>query len=99
MKWSSGYLFTLKEAQADAEIPSHILMVRGGYMRKVAPGIYTYGHLLLRSLRKFENIVREELNKRGCTEILMPMVQPRELWDETGRWKEMGESLQKLKNR
>ncbi len=99
MKWSSGYLFTLKEAPADAEIPSHILMVRGGYMRKVAPGIFTYGPMLLRSIRKFENIVREELNKRGAIELLMPMVQPRELWEETGRWSEMGEGLQKLKNR
>lgn len=99
MKWSKGYLFTLKEAPADAEIPSHILMVRGGYMRKVAPGIFTYGHLLLRSIRKFENIVRQELDKRGCVELLMPMVQPRELWEETGRWKEMGDGLQKLKNR
>jgi len=99
MKWSSGYLFTLKEAPTDAEIPSHILMVRGGYMRKVAPGIFTYGPLLLRALRKFENIVRDELNKRAAIEILMPMVQPRELWEETGRWKEMGDGLQKLKNR
>jgi len=99
MKWSSGYLFTLKEAPADAEIPSHILMVRGGYMRKVAPGIYSYGHLLLRSLRKFEKIVREELDKRGCTEILMPVVHPRELWEETNRWKEMGDGLQRMKNR
>ncbi|MBX3021654.1 MAG: proline--tRNA ligase [Bdellovibrionales bacterium] len=99
MKWSKGYLFTLKEAPADAEIPSHILLVRGGYIRKVAPGIFTYGHLMWRSIRKFEAIVREELNRRGCVEILMPMVQPRELWEETGRWKEMGEGLQKLKNR
>lgn len=99
MKWSKGFLFTLKDAPADAEIPSHILLVRGGYIRKVAPGIFTYGHLMLRSLRKFEAIVREELGKRGCTEILMPMVQPRELWEETGRWKEMGDGLQKLKNR
>lgn len=99
MKWSSGYLFTLKEAPADAEIPSHVLMVRGGYMRKVAPGIYTYGHLLLRSLRKFEKIVRDELDKRGCTEILMPVVHPRELWEESGRWIEMGDGLQRLKNR
>ncbi len=99
MIWSSGYLFTLKEAPADAEIPSHILMVRGGFMRKVAPGIYTYGPLLLRSIRKFENIVRDELGKRGCLEVLMPMVQPRELWEETGRWTEMGDGLQKLKNR
>lgn len=99
MIWSQGYLFTLKEAPSDAEIPSHILMVRGGYMRKVAPGIFTYGPLLLRSIRKFENIVREELSRRGCVELLMPMVQPRELWEETGRWKEMGDGLQKLKNR
>ncbi len=99
MKWSSGFIFTLKEAPADAEIPSHILMVRGGYMRKLAPGIFTYGPLLLRAIRKFENIVREELNKRFCIEILMPMVQPRELWEETNRWKEMGDGLQKLKNR
>jgi prolyl-tRNA synthetase len=99
MKWSSGYLFTLKEAPADAEIPSHILMVRGGYMRKVAPGIYTYGHLLLRALRKFEKLVREELDKRGCVEILMPVVHPRELWEETGRWKKMGDGLQKMQNR
>jgi prolyl-tRNA synthetase len=99
MKWSSGYLFTLKEAPADAEIPSHILLVRAGLLRKVAPGIFTYGPLLLRSLRKFENIVRQELDKRGCIELLMPMVQPKELWEETGRWKAMGDGLQKLTNR
>lgn len=99
MKWSTGYLFTLKEAPSDAEIPSHILMVRGGFMRKVAPGIFTYGPLLLRSIKKFENIVREELSRRGCIEVLMPMVQPRELWEETGRWKGMGDGLQKLTNR
>lgn len=99
MKWSKSYLFTLKEAPADAEIPSHILLVRGGYIRKLAPGISTYGPLMVRSIRKFEKIVREELDKRGCTEILMPMVQPRELWEESGRWNAMGESLQKLKNR
>jgi prolyl-tRNA synthetase len=99
MIWSSGYLFTLKDAPADAEIPSHILMVRGGFIRKLAPGIFTYGPLLLKSIRKFEAIVREELGRRGCLELLMPMVQPRELWEETGRWKEMGEGLQKLKNR
>lgn len=99
MKWASGYLFTLKEAPADAEIPSHILMVRGGYLRKVAPGIFTYGPMLLRAIRKFETIVREELDKRGCVELLMPMVQPRELWEETGRWKKMGDGLAKLKNR
>ncbi|MBX7230883.1 MAG: proline--tRNA ligase [Bdellovibrionales bacterium] len=99
MKWSNSFLFTLKEDPSDAEIPSHKLMVRGGYIRKVAPGIFSYGPLALRAIRKFENIVREELESRGAIEILMPMVQPKELWDETGRWTQMGESLQKMKNR
>jgi prolyl-tRNA synthetase len=99
MKWSKGYLFTLKEAPADAEIPSHILLVRGGYIKKVAPGIFTYGPLMLRSLKKFETIVRQELDRRGCIEILMPMVQPAELWQQSGRWNEIGDILQRLKNR
>ncbi len=99
MKWSKSYLFTIKDVPADAEIPSHILMVRGGYIRKIAPGIFTYGNLALRAIRKFEAIVREELVKRNCTEVLMPMVQPRELWDETGRWEKMGAGLQKMTNR
>jgi prolyl-tRNA synthetase len=99
MRWSQSYVFTLKEAPADAEIASHILLVRGGYIRKVAPGIFTYGPLLLRAIRKLEAIVRDELTKHNCVEILMPMVQPRELWDESHRWTEMGEALQKLTNR
>ncbi len=99
MKWSKSYLFTLREAPADAEIPSHVLMMRAGMIRKVAAGIYTYGPLALKAIRRFEQIVREELNKRGCQELLMPMVQPKELWEETGRWQEMGEGLQKFKNR
>src|SRR5882757_3461191 len=99
MRWSKSYLFTLKETPADAEIPSHILLVRGGYIRKLAPGISTYGPLMLRAIKKFEMIVREELDKRGCTEILMPMVQPKEIWEETGRWKEMGDGLLRMKNR
>lgn len=99
MRWSQSFIFTLKEVPADAEIPSHILMVRSGAIRKVAPGIYTYGPMALRAMRKFEGIVRDELNRRGCLEILMPMVHPKELWEETGRWQEMGEGLQKFKNR
>lgn len=99
MRWSKSYLFTLRDAPADAEIPSHQLMMRAGLIRKVGPGIYTYGNLALRAIRKFENIVREELDKRGCQEILMPMVHPAELWQETGRWAKMGESLLKFKNR
>lgn len=99
MKWRQGYIFTIKDNPADAEIPSHQLMVRGGYIKKLAQGIFTYGPLALRAIRKFENIVREELNKRGCVEVLMPMVHPKELWDETNRWSEMGKNLLKFKNR
>lgn len=99
MKWSQSHLYTLKEAPNDAEIPSHKLMIRAGMIKKLAPGIYTYGTLALRAIRKFEMIVREELQKRGAQEVLMPMVQPRELWEETNRWDEMGPGLLKLKNR
>ena len=99
MKWSKSYLFTLKDAPADAEIPSHRLMVRAGLVRKVAPGLYTYGNLALRAIRKLENIVRQELDRRGCQEILMPMVHPADLWRETNRWTEMGEGLLRFKNR
>ncbi len=93
MKWSKLHIYTLKEAPADAEIISHKLLVRGGFIKKLAPGIYTYGNLLVRSLRKFENIIREELNKRNCIEVLMPVVHPQALWEETGRWNEMGDGL------
>lgn len=99
MKWSKTHLFTLKEAPSDAEIPSHKLMVRAGFIKKLAPGLYTYGFMGLRAIRKFENIIREELNQIGCVEILMPMVHPKELWSETNRWTEMGDGLLKFKNR
>ncbi|MDZ4082228.1 MAG: proline--tRNA ligase [Bdellovibrionales bacterium] len=99
MRWSKAHLFTMKDAPNDAEIPSHKLMARAGMIKKVAPGIYTYGNLALRALRKFESIIRQELDSRGCQEVLMPMVQPAELWQETNRWKEMGDGLLKFKNR
>lgn len=99
MKWTSTHLFTLKEAPQDAEIPSHKLMVRAGLIKKLAPGIYTYGNFALRAIRKFEKVVRDELDSRGCTEILMPMVHPKEIWEETNRWNEMGAGLLKFKNR
>lgn len=99
MKWTKTHLFTLKEAPSDAEIPSHKLMVRGGFIKKLSPGLYTYGFMGLRAIRKFENIIREELNKIDCIEILMPVVHPKELWSETNRWNEMGAGLLKFKNR
>lgn len=99
MKWTKTHIVTLKEAPADAEIPSHKLMVRAGMIKKLAPGIYTYGPLGLRAIRKFENIIRDVLNNLGGIEVVMPMVQPRELWEETNRWTEMGAGLLKFKNR
>lgn len=99
MRLSKYFLHTLKEAPGDAEIESHRLLIRGGFIKKLAPGIYTYLPLGLRSVRKFENIVREEMNRAGATEILMPMVQPEELWRETSRWENMGKGLLKFKDR
>lgn len=99
MKWSQSHIYTLKEAPSDAEIPSHKLLIRAGLVKKLGPGLYTYGTLALRSIRKFENIIRDELNKRGGIEVLMPMVHPRELWEETNRWTEMGAGLLKFQNR
>jgi prolyl-tRNA synthetase len=99
LKWTQTHLFTQKEAPADAEIPSHKLMMRSGFMKKLAPGLYTYGAIGLRAIRKFENILREELHKARGIEVLMPVVQPKELWVETNRWTEMGAGLLKFKNR
>ena len=86
MRYSQYFLPTLKETPADAEVISHKLMVRAGMLRKVAAGIYNYLPLGLRSIRKFENIVREEMNKAGAIELLMPAVLPAEYWKESGRW-------------
>lgn len=97
MKWTQTHIFTLRDAPADAELASHKLLMRGGYVKKIAPGIFVYNDLALRVIRKIEAIVRKEMNKYA-TEILMPMVQPRELWDETNRWSQMSELL-KFKNR
>ncbi|MEK6628079.1 MAG: proline--tRNA ligase [Bdellovibrionota bacterium] len=99
LKWTKAHIYTLKEAPADAEIPSHKLLIRSGFVKKLAPGLYTYGMLALRAIRKFENIIREELAKDGAIEVLMPVVHPKELWMETNRWNEMGAGLLKFKNR
>jgi prolyl-tRNA synthetase len=90
---------TLKEAPADAEVISHSLMLRAGMIKKLAAGIYTYMPMGLRVIRKIEAIIREEMNRAGAIELLMPVVQPAELWMESGRWQKMGPELLRLKDR
>jgi len=99
MRASRLLLATLKETPADAEIISHQLMLRAGMIRKVAAGIYNLLPLGLRVVRKIEQIVREEMNRSGAQELLMPAVQPAELWQESGRWVEYGPELQRFKDR
>ncbi|AMV71472.1 proline--tRNA ligase [Desulfuromonas carbonis] len=99
MRYSHYLINTLKETPADAEVISHQLMLRTSMIRKAAAGIYSYLPLGLRSLRKVEQIVREELDRAGAIELLMPMVVPAELWQESGRWKQYGKELLRLKDR
>ncbi|HET7329962.1 proline--tRNA ligase [Dyella sp.] len=99
MRLSQFHLATVKEVPADAEIASHQLMIRAGMIRKLASGLYTWSPLGLRVLRKVEQVVREEMNRAGAIEMLMPSVQPRELWEETGRWGKFGGQLLKIKDR
>ena len=99
MKFSQLFVPTLKEDPAEAEVVSHKLMVRAGMIRKLASGIYTYLPVGLRALRKVENIIRTEMNRAGAQEILMPGVQPAELWQESGRWEHYGKELLRFKDR
>ena len=99
MRTSNFLLSTLKETPADAEIISHQLMLRAGMIRKVAAGIYNWLPLGLRVLRKVENVVREEMNQAGAQELLMPSVQPAELWQQSGRWELYGGELLRIKDR
>src|SRR6476646_3967756 len=99
MRLSQFHLRTSKESPADAEIVSHKLMLKAGMLRKLAAGIYTWSPLGLRVLRKVERVVREEMDRAGAIEVLMPTIQPRELWEETGRWQKFGPQLLKLKDR
>src|SRR6185312_1379769 len=99
MRLSQFHLATVKEVPADAEIASHRLMLRSGMIRKLASGLYTWSPLGLRVLRKVERIVREEMDHAGAIEMLMPTIQPRELWEESGRWAKFGPQLLKIKDR
>ncbi len=99
LKMSTLFVRTLREDPADAEVASHKLLVRGGYIRRVAPGIYTWLPLGLEVLRKVEQVVREEMNASGAQEVLFPALLPREPYEATGRWSEYGPTLFKLKDR
>ena len=99
MRWTQFFLNTLRETPADADAVSHQLMMRAGMIQKVAAGIYTYLPLGLRSIRKLEAIVREEMNREGAIELLMPSIAPAELWEESGRWQKYGKELLRVKDR
>ena len=99
MRASKLYAPTLKETPSDAEVVSHQLLTRGGYIRKLTAGVYDYLPLAYRVIRKIENIIREELDKAGAQELLMPTVQPAEIWQESGRWQKYGPELLRIKDR
>ena len=96
---STLFLRTLRDDPADAEVPSHKLLVRGGYVRRAAPGVYTWLPLGLRVLKAIENVVREEMDAIGAQEILLPALLPRDPYETTGRWTEYGDALFRLKDR
>ena len=99
MKATATFISTLKEAPADAEIVSHQLMLRAGLIKRLGAGIYNYMPLGLRVIRKVEHIIRQEMDRAGAIELLMPVVQPAELWQETGRFSTMGPELLRVKDR
>ena len=99
MKMSKLFVQTLREFPSDAEVISHKMLVRAGYIRKLTSGVYNYLPLMWRVLKKIENIVREEMDAAGAQELLMPFVQPKELWEESGRWEVYGRELMRLKDR
>src|SRR6187401_1811299 len=99
MRVSQFFISTLKEAPSEAEVVSHKLMLRAGLIRRLASGIYTWLPLGLRVLRKVEAVVREEMNRSGAVELVMPVVQPAELWQESGRWEQYGAELLRFKDR
>ena len=99
MRASQFLIATLKETPSDAEVISHQLMLRSGMVRKVASGLYNWLPAGLRTLRKVERIVREEMDKSGAQEVLMPAIQPAELWQESGRWEKYGPELLRVRDR
>src|SRR5436190_17607572 len=99
MRWSQLFIPTLRETPAEAEVASHQLLLRAGYIRQLAAGIYSYLFLAQRSLLKITQIVREEMDAIGAQEMLLPALNPAELWQESGRWNVMGDNMFRLKDR
>lgn len=99
MRWNQLFIPTLREAPADAEVPSHILLLRGGYIRQLAAGIYSFLPLAQRVMNKIAHIIREEMDAIGAQEFLLPALNPAELWQESGRWEGMGANMFRLKDR
>ncbi len=99
MRASKFYISTFKEAPADAELVSHQLMIRAGLVRRLGSGLYSVMPMGLRVLKKIENIIRKHMTKAGAIELLMPAIQPAELWEETNRWEKMGPELLRIKDR
>ncbi|HET6961062.1 MAG TPA: proline--tRNA ligase [Terriglobia bacterium] len=99
MRWSQMFIPTLREAPADAEVPSHILLLRGGYIRQLGAGIYSYLPLGQRVMNKITQIIREELDRMGAQEFYLPALHPAEIWQESGRWEAMGQNMFRLKDR
>src|SRR5436190_17939515 len=98
MRWTQTFIPALKETPADAEITSHKLLLRAGLIRKLTGGLYTFLPLGLRALRKVENIVREEMDRAGAIEVLMPALQPPDIWQQSGRYETASEVLFKLRS-
>jgi prolyl-tRNA synthetase len=99
MRWTKYYIPTLREVPAEAELISHQYLLRAGYMRRLAAGVYNYLPLMQRVIEKISNIVREEMNASGAVEILMPVLHPAEIWQKSGRWETQGKELMRLKDR
>ena len=99
MRWSKLFIPTLREVPADAEISSHRLLLRAGYIRQLAAGIYSYLFLAQRSLLKITQIVREEMDRMGAQEFHLPALHPAEIWQESGRWQGIDETMFRLKDR
>src|SRR5881396_2085414 len=99
MRWSRMFIPTLREAPAEAEVPSHILLLRAGYIRQLTSGIYSYLPLAQRVMNKVRRIIREELDRIGAQEFFLPALHPAEVWQESGRWESMGQNMFRLKDR